>query len=264
MTTILCDIISDIHVESMDDFNWEGQPTSPFCIIAGDVARDRGILKSVLTHLGKCYQQVFYIDGNEEHRDYLDDLNASYDHLGDMLAGINNLVYLRDEIVVLNGVAIIAANGWWTYDFDPSINIDSVINGYCDYTGISRESALRIVEKAYEDSCYLVNSVQKIQRHPDIKVATIITHTLPCTWLINHDISLVGEPRFNCMGNQHMTQVFQADSEFKIKVWGVGHYHYPIDRELNGVRYMSNVRGRANTPWYQHAFYPKRITFDEN
>jgi hypothetical protein len=64
MTTILCDILSDLHVESMNDFNWEGQPTSPFCIVAGDVARDRTILKSVLTHLGQCYQQVFYIDGN--------------------------------------------------------------------------------------------------------------------------------------------------------------------------------------------------------
>lgn len=263
MTSILCDLISDLHVEDVNEFNWELQPTSPFCIVAGDIARDRNVLKHTLAHLGQCYQQVFYIDGNEEHRNYYDNLDASYDHLTDMIAGINNVVYLRNDIVVLNGVAIIAANGWWTYDFESYVHADNSIDWFCRYVGATREQALNIVDRAVEDAAYLINSVQKVQLHNDIRSIVMVSHTLPCSWLINHDITLINQSGFNCMGNQHMTQAFGADLEDKIKMWCVGHYHHNIDRELNGVRYVSNVRGRANTPWFNHAFYPKRLIISD-
>ena len=35
------DLISDLHVETWDSFDWTGQATSPYCVVAGDVARDR-------------------------------------------------------------------------------------------------------------------------------------------------------------------------------------------------------------------------------
>jgi hypothetical protein len=64
------DLISDLHVETWDSFDWTGQATSPYCVVAGDVARDRQLLLAdVLKHLGECYPGgVFYIDGNDEHR----------------------------------------------------------------------------------------------------------------------------------------------------------------------------------------------------
>lgn len=264
MTSILCDLISDTHISEHQTFNWSDQPTSPFCIVAGDVARDRKTLKHVLTHLGDCYQQVFYIDGNEEHRDYYHCLQDSYQELAEMIEGIPNVVYLRNDIVVLNNIAIIAANGWWTYDFDPLVDIDEAIKWFCDYTQVGRDVALSVVEKAYEDTLYLINSVKKIQRHPDIKAAVVVSHTLPDHTLVNHDISLAGTPRFNCLGNSSMSQAFAVDLESKIKMWCFGHYHHSIDREINGVRFLSNVRGREGTEWFQHAYYPKRLTLTDN
>ena len=69
--TFAFDLISDLHVETWDTFDWTGQATSPYCVVAGDVARDRQRLLDVLTHLGQCYPGgVFYVDGNEEHKDY--------------------------------------------------------------------------------------------------------------------------------------------------------------------------------------------------
>ena len=35
------DLISDLHIETWPDFDWTGQATSPYCVVAGDVARDR-------------------------------------------------------------------------------------------------------------------------------------------------------------------------------------------------------------------------------
>jgi len=62
------DLISDLHVETWGDFIWTGQATSPYCVVAGDIARDRNVVIDALKHLGQCYQAVFYVDGNDEHR----------------------------------------------------------------------------------------------------------------------------------------------------------------------------------------------------
>ena len=77
------DLISDLHVEYWPgSLDWADQATAPYCVVAGDVARDRQRLLDTLDHLGQCYPGgVFYVDGNEEHRDYLHDLGASYQGL---------------------------------------------------------------------------------------------------------------------------------------------------------------------------------------
>ena len=64
------DLISDLHVETWDSLDWTGQPTSPYCVVAGDVGRDRTQVMETLTHLGNCYAGVFYIDGNLKHNDW--------------------------------------------------------------------------------------------------------------------------------------------------------------------------------------------------
>ena len=262
MSNFAVDLISDLHVESWGSFDWTGQPTSQFCVVAGDIAKDRSILKSTLSHLGQCYQQVFYIDGNDEHRYYLDNLDASYEHLFDMIHDIDNVTYLRDNIVILDNTAIVAVNGWWSFDFDSNISLDQSIKWFMDYTNTSEHTISKIIDQAHEDATYLHHSVSRLQRFPEVESIMIVSHTVPSPWLVNHDIELTGHPRFNSVGNQHLARAFSADSEGKIKQWCMGHYHNCIERELAGTKYVSNVRGRANTSWCQTAFYPKRIVID--
>ena len=106
--TFAFDLISDLHTETWDDFTWTGLATSPYCVVAGDVARDRTLVLDVLRHLGQCYQAVFYIDGNDEHRYFYDDLNASYSDLTNRIRKIPNVVFLQDNVVVVDGVAIVS------------------------------------------------------------------------------------------------------------------------------------------------------------
>ena len=82
------DLISDLHVETWDNFDWTAQATSPYCIVAGDIARDPEILAETLEHLGQCYLNVFYIDGNDEHRWTLDNLGGSYRSLNQEIKNI--------------------------------------------------------------------------------------------------------------------------------------------------------------------------------
>ena len=79
-----------MHCESWDSFDWTGQPTSPYCVVAGDVARDPDALIQTLEHLGHCYHNVFFIDGNDEHRYSLMDIGSSYKSINQAIKSIKN------------------------------------------------------------------------------------------------------------------------------------------------------------------------------
>ena len=260
--TFSFDLISDLHVETWNNFDWTGQATSPYCIVAGDIGRNAAIVEDTLRHLGQCYQGVFYIDGNDEHRYQLDNLEQSYTDIAAAIAPIPNVVYLQSNVVIINGVALLATNGWWTYDFDPSINPDETKTWLQDRYGITSETAQEIATRAYHDAAYLARSVHRLQTHPDVQAIALVTHTVPAAWLVNHDLELDTEYRFNTMGNSHINLALDEDTEHKIRVWCFGHYHQGVDRDRNGIRYVNNCRGRGDSEWYQHAYYPKRITVD--
>lgn len=256
------DLISDLHIETWDNFNWSGQATSPYCVVAGDVARDPEILAETLEHLGQCYLNVFYIDGNDEHRYYLEDLGSSYRGLGHLLDNIPNVVYMQDNVVIINGVAILATNGWWSFDMEPALDYEQSQAWMCNRYDVIPSTADAMTSLAFNDATYMINSMRKLQTHQDVRKIVCVTHTVPAPWLVSHDIELVDTWRFNCLGNPHMQLVLDEDTENKIHTWCFGHYHKPVDRLFSGVRYVSNCRGRGDTEWSQTAYYPKRITVD--
>ena len=51
--TFAFDLISDLHIETWDKFDWTGQATSPVCVIAGDIARTTDLTVDTLKHLGE-------------------------------------------------------------------------------------------------------------------------------------------------------------------------------------------------------------------
>lgn len=260
--TFSFDLISDLHVETWPDFDWSGQATSPYCVVAGDVSRDRDLLASTLKHLGECYAGVFYIDGNDEHRYHMENLGESYKDLNRVLSKVKNVVYLQDNVVIINGIAILATNGWWSYDFDPNLDYDQSKQWYCDKAQVSESVASDVTGVAFHDSAYLMNSVKKLQTHKDVNAIVLVSHTVPGPWIINHDPDLVDNWRYNVMGNPHLQLALDEDSENKIHTWCFGHYHRPVDREFAGVRYVNNCRGRGDSDWRQVAYYPKKISIE--
>ena len=104
--------------------------------------------------------------------------------------------------------------------------------------------------------------MQKLQKHSDVKAIVLVSHTVPAPWIISHDPDLVDTWRFNGMGNTHISRAIDEDTENKIKMWCFGHYHQPTDRSLGDIQYISNPRGRGNTPWSRSVFYPRRIEID--
>lgn len=256
------DLISDLHIETWPKFDWSGQATSSYCVVVGDVAKDRNLLIETLRHLGRCYQGVFYIDGNDEHKNYRGNLGQSYRDLSRYVDTIPNVVFMQDNVVVVNGIALLACNGWWSFDFNPLIDYTQTHAWFKHNYNVDDATVASITSMAINDTAYMANSVKKLQKHQDVKKIVMITHTVPAPWLVSHDIELEGTYRFNCMGNSHMQLALDNDTENKISHWCFGHYHRPVDREFGNINWFSNPRGRGDTSWKQEVYYPKRITID--
>ena len=110
--TFTFDLISDLHVDTWPgEFSWESNVTSPYCVVAGDVSQDLDVTAKTLEHLGKCYQAVFYIDGNHEPEYVLEDAVLSFRKLK------------------TNGYLIFDDYGWGGPDLTQK-GIDAFLNGY--------------------------------------------------------------------------------------------------------------------------------------
>lgn len=257
------DLISDLHIDTWaETFDWQGKATSAHAVVVGDITRDRSQLVECLTHLGQCYQAVFYVDGNAEHAEFLDDLNASYQDLIFRINAIPNVVYLQDNVVVIDGIAILGTNGWWGYDFDGVTNPESSMQWHAEHDFLDLASINNIRRMSTNDATYMLSSVRRLQTHVDVKKIVIVTHTVPNPKLISHDIDLEGTLKFNTMGNRFMNSVTDVDTEQKVHTWCFGHYHGNVDQYHNGVHYVNNCRGRGDTRWSNWVYHPKRITIE--
>lgn len=257
---IAFDLISDLHVENWTEpLDWEGQATSMLCVVAGDIGRDRDRVVETLAHLSEHYRAVFYIDGNDEHKHSLDDLGESYKDLDARIQTLPNVTYLQDNVCIVDGVAFLGTNGWWTYDLDPAVDYDQTRCWFQDRHKISTTVVDSIEAMALQDYAYLAKSVRRLQTHKDIKKIVIVTHTVPMLELIKHDTEIAETYRVNCTGNSHILKILREDTEQKISHWCFGHYHMDIDRDFGHIRFVNNCRGRGNTPWSKSVYHPKRI-----
>jgi predicted phosphodiesterase len=256
------DLISDLHIESWDRFNWRAQATSPVCVVAGDVTKDLKILSDTLEHLSECYQTVLYIDGNDEHKHHWNSLDQNYTVIGNIIDRLDGVVFLQNNVVIINGVAFLGTNGWWTWDFLNEIDPDQMLQWFMSRTQTNKTITDTITQSAITDAAYLAASVTKLQTYPDVKQIVVVTHTVPEFALIHHDLELMDSYKINVMGNSLMTDVLAADTENKINTWCFGHYHSRVEQSINGIRYVNNCRGRGDSEWRQSVYYPLRIEVD--
>jgi hypothetical protein len=204
---------------------------------------------------------VFYIDGNDEHVDSWHDLGASYRDLTKRIQKIPNVVYMQDNVIIVEGVALLATNGWWGFDFDGTDDYRQAAAWYQQRRSedVSFDIADQMRSQSIADAAYLASSIRRLQTHGDVQHMVIITHTVPRPDLIAHDITLAGTHKFNCMGNAMMAQALNSDIANKVHTWCFGHYHMPVDQIRDGVRYVNNCRGRGDSPYQQWAYQPRRI-----
>lgn len=255
------DLISDLHVSPRDEFSWAGQATSLNAVVVGDISKDRETMLAVMREISSRYHQVYFIDGNAEHRFGLEDLDASKAELVQELKSIKNLIHLQNRVVLHDELAIVGSNGWWTYDLDPNIDEDQVFRWCRDHYHITDNALMQIYHEAMQDYIYMCHAVQELQSRDEITKIMLVTHTVPLTELVEHDIGLSGTYGYNIMGNSKMRDVLDHDINNKVCLWVFGHYHSKIDLAFNEIRFCNNPRGRISDNLYD-PYYPLRLDIE--
>ncbi len=215
------DVISDLHLTAEDEFNWEGKATSLYCIIAGNISNDLRTIHQTLIHLGHFYQGVFYIPGGLEY-DHALNVAVRTTEIMRICKSIRNVALLHNNVVIIDGVAIVGANGW----YGQSIDTD-VLNNV----------------RHFEDIAYLGQSLEKLQLHMDVKKIVVVTNSVP-------DPSLFfGEEDQDIYNQLPPTICLTNDTEHKVTHWVFGSYKKEVDTVLNDINYINNSRGDRNPYW---------------
>lgn len=253
------DLISDLYLDDAGQFDWAFKPTSLLCLVGGNVASDRRLLYHALRHLSTHYRKVFFIDGLLEHGNHLHDLERSYLELEELTSKIPNVVYLQDRIIVTEGMAIMGTNGWWDFKFNPAHTFAETANWFLNLTNAGADLVETLVDRSIGDAQYIKMTIEKLQRHNDVRKIMILSNSVPEFDIVKHDHEVAAELRSTLLGNSLMGPAVAADTEHKIKTWCFGHYNMPVDRQLNHIQFSSNPQGRPGGPRYQSVYNPKRV-----
>lgn len=225
------DIISDLNLTGQDEFNWDSKPTSLFCLIPGNISSDLVIVYKTLMHLRKLYQGVFFIDGSLENGDP----NASdirIKEIARICQNIPNVVYLHNNVAIVDGVALVGINGW-----EESANI------------VTDMDIFHVKANRYDDIMYLENTIERLQLHVDVKKIVVLSNSVPTKELY------FGQQERN-LDDFFPTNVLHNDTEDKVVKWVFGTSDKMVDTVINGVKYVNNPKHNKNP------FYPKRVEIE--
>lgn len=218
------DIISDLNLDESSVFDWEGKPTSLYCLIAGNLTEDLRLLHKTLMHLSKHYQGVFYIDGSLEHR-MLSEKEATNDEIANICNSIKNVVYLYNNVVVVDGIALVGINGWHNNCF-----------------ALDAGDQAQIISYKYDDLMYLEKTIIRLQLHVDVKKIVVLSSSVPSPDMYFGEMPVQYD-------DMDLRSVLTSDTEHKIRAWVFGTDKKIVDTKIAGINYLSNPCHDRN-PYY--------------
>lgn len=211
------DVISDLNLTPNDEFNWEGKPTSLFCIVAGNITNDMTVLHKTLKHLSGLYHGVFFIDGALENQGVFDRDKHS-EQIGRICSVFRNVIYLHNNVVVVDGIALLGLNGWGNKKMENTILDDFHLKCF-----------------RYDDISYLEKTLEKLQLHVDVKKVVIISSCVPLRELYFGENDVNDEDIFP-------GYVLHKDTEHKVTKWIYGTYDKFVDTTINNINYVNNAK----------------------
>ena len=229
MQDIGFDIIGELFINPNDSFNWENKATSLYCIVTGNISSDMRVLVQVLAHLSKYYQGIFYVPGMLEY-ETAENILERANEIAQICSRIPNIILLHQSVIVIDGIGVMGVNGW------------SGAGSTHTVPDMVRTAA------RYEDTKYLGATLEKLQRHLDVKKIILVTNAVPKEELY------FGEEPPAVYDQIPLTSVLHADTEKKVKHWVFGTYTKNVDTEINDIQYLNNPYLGKNPYW------PKRLT----
>lgn len=223
------DLISDLHLDPEDSFNWEGKATSLYLIVAGNISSDLRTIYQTLAHLSKFYQGIFYVPGLLEYQS-VPEPDERTKELAVLMKKLPKVAMLYHHVVVIDGIAILGANGW---SADRPEDID-----------------MNLIKNRLDDIAYLNKSVMKLQTHLDVKKILVITSCIPRRQLY------FGKIPDHVEDHIYPDYCLTSDTEMKITNWAFGGIERDVDTVFTGIHYINN-------PYFKkRPYWAKRISLD--
>lgn len=223
------DLIGDLNLDPEDSFNWENKSTSLYCIIAGNISYDLRTVFQVLSHLSKFYQGIFYVPGLLEYRTAVSHEYRTKE-LATLIKKIPKVAFLHHHVVIIDGIAILGANGW-TADNPDDIDVE-------------------LVRSRLDDISYLERSVSKLQTHLDVKRILLVTACVPKRQLY------FGKTPDHVEDHIYPDHCLTSDTEMKVTHWAFGSFETTVDTIYNGITYTNN-------PYFKKLpYWAKRINIE--
>lgn len=217
------DLISDLNLSTEDQFNWENKATSLYCLVAGNISSDLNVVSQVLNHLSKIYQGVFYTPGTLEFEG-IENYQTRVSQLMRMTKRIRGVALLHHHVVIIDGVAVLGCTGW-----------------YGDESNYEFEELHK--QSRFEDLMYLKNSIERLQKHLDVKKIVLITNSVPSQQLY------FGEATEESKLLPELSMVLSVDLESKISHWAYGSYGKIVDTTINNINYICNPYEKSYPYW---------------
>jgi hypothetical protein len=215
------DILSDLRLDPNESFNWENKATSLYCVLAGNVTHNMRTLWQTLGHLSKFYQGIFYIPGPLEYVSG-DDVEKRTADIQQIASRVPNVAILHQHVVIVDGIAILGCNGWE----DNNPNFQHLL------------TSLRL-----DDIAYLNKSIDKLQRHIDVKKILMVSSAVPKKELYFGLVPPLAEETI------HLDFALGNDTEHKVSHWAFGTTEKIVDTTINNVNYVNNPYFRKLPYW---------------
>ena len=216
MTTIGFDIISDLNLSPESSFNWEGKATSLYLIIAGNISSDLRTIRQTLLHLSRFYQGIFYTLGSTEYN-YTGDIDARTQEIHKICQTVKNVAVMHHHVVIVDGIAIAGANGW----YGNTIPSDPVTEALTE-------------QHRNEDILYLKNTLERLQKHLDVKKIILVSNSVPSEELYFREAPESIQDQLN------LGMILSFDTESKVSHWAYGTYDKIVDTSIRGINYVNN------------------------
>jgi hypothetical protein len=158
--------------------------------------------------------------------DGVEDISKRTDEIFKITKSLSSVVMLHHHVVIIDSVAIVGANGW--YGSSPSADMKNEIS---------------IDNQRYEDLYYLKSTIEKLQKHLDVKKIMIVSNSVPGIYLYFGE-----EPSF-VESQLPLELVLPSDTEKKVSNWIYGTYGKIVDTTINDINYVNNSYYKRKPYW---------------
>ena len=219
------DIIGDLDLSPDDLFDWENKATSLYCVITGNISKDLRTILNTLVHLSRHYQGIFYNIGTLEYSGATDSVERTLEIL-DICKNIPNVAVLHHHVVIIDGIAILGANGW---------DQDSIVD---------EPYATNFRLMRFEDINYLNASIEKLQKYLDVTNILVVTSAVP-----NESLYFGQAPQSIKDQQVQLSYCLGTDTEMKVTKWAFGTYNKEVDTVIEGIHYVCNPHTKDMPYW---------------